>query len=61
MWKFDGIRINYTDGSWMLFRASGTEPKIRLYCEAKEIRRMKELVKKGKHLITDSINRTMKV
>ncbi|HJX22792.1 MAG TPA: phosphoglucosamine mutase [Candidatus Bathyarchaeia archaeon] len=60
MWKIDGVRVNYNDGSWMLFRVSGTEPKIRLYCEAKEIYKMNELVKKGKHLITDSINHVMK-
>jgi phosphomannomutase len=56
LWKFDGIRANYNDGSWMLFRVSGTEPKIRFYCEAKETRRMKELVKKGRKLITNSID-----
>ncbi|HYI13660.1 MAG TPA: phosphoglucomutase/phosphomannomutase family protein [Thermoanaerobaculia bacterium] len=30
----DGVKINFTDDSWILFRKSGTEPLIRIYCEA---------------------------
>ena len=30
----DGIKIHFTDDSWLLFRASGTEPLLRIYCEA---------------------------
>ncbi len=30
----DGVRIDYPDGSWILLRKSGTEPKIRIYGEA---------------------------
>lgn len=30
----DGLRVNYTDGSWLLVRKSGTEPKIRIYGES---------------------------
>ncbi|MDR1453090.1 MAG: phosphoglucomutase/phosphomannomutase family protein [Candidatus Margulisbacteria bacterium] len=32
--KFDGIKVHFTDESWILFRASGTEPLLRIYCEA---------------------------
>jgi len=56
IWTFDGVRINYSDGSWMLFRASGTEPKIRLYCEAKSTRKVKQLANKGTAFITNSIS-----
>lgn len=31
----DGIRIDYDDG-WVLLRASGTEPKFRIYSESKD-------------------------
>lgn len=31
----DGCKMVFTDGSWMLFRASGTEPLVRVYLEAK--------------------------
>lgn len=30
----DGVKINFKDDSWILFRKSGTEPIIRIYCEA---------------------------
>jgi len=30
----DGVKMNFTDGSWLLFRKSGTEPLIRIYCES---------------------------
>ena len=31
----DGVRIDYDDG-WVLMRASGTEPKFRIYSESKD-------------------------
>lgn len=30
----DGVKLNFRDGSWILFRKSGTEPLIRIYCES---------------------------
>jgi phosphomannomutase len=30
----DGYKFHLTDGSWLLIRFSGTEPVLRLYCEA---------------------------
>ncbi|HEX3068078.1 MAG TPA: hypothetical protein VHX14_05845 [Thermoanaerobaculia bacterium] len=30
----DGVKLNLADGSWILFRKSGTEPIIRIYCES---------------------------
>ncbi len=30
----DGVKVNFADGAWILFRASGTEPLLRIYCEA---------------------------
>ena len=30
----DGTRLDFTDGSWLLLRPSGTEPLVRLYAEA---------------------------
>ncbi|HEX8619560.1 MAG TPA: phosphoglucomutase/phosphomannomutase family protein [Thermoanaerobaculia bacterium] len=32
----DGVKMNFEDGSWILFRKSGTEPIIRIYCESPE-------------------------
>ncbi|MFW9961978.1 MAG: phosphoglucosamine mutase [Candidatus Sifarchaeia archaeon] len=36
--EVDGIRIDYKDGSYVLIRVSGTEPKARLYVGAKSQR-----------------------
>jgi phosphomannomutase len=30
----DGVKLNLGDDAWLLFRASGTEPVLRIYCEA---------------------------
>jgi phosphomannomutase len=32
--EIDGMKMNFADGSWLLFRKSGTEPIIRIYCES---------------------------
>ncbi|MER3479873.1 MAG: phosphohexose mutase [Meiothermus sp.] len=29
----DGVKWSFADGGWLLFRASGTEPVLRIYCE----------------------------
>jgi len=51
VWKYDGVRVNCKDGSWILIRASGTEPKIRLYAEAKNVERLREIVERGRRLV----------
>lgn len=33
----DGYKFTLTDGSWLLIRFSGTEPVLRLYCEAESL------------------------
>ncbi len=38
----DGVRVDYSDG-WFLVRASGTEPKVRVFSEAKTKERAKRL------------------
>jgi len=40
----DGVKLNFEDGSWLLFRASGTEPLLRIYCEAHSTDDVKELL-----------------
>jgi phosphomannomutase len=36
----DGVKMNFGDGSWILFRKSGTEPMIRIYCESPDASRV---------------------
>jgi len=50
----DGIRLNFEDG-WLLVRASGTEPKIRLTAEAKDEARLQEIYDDGLRAIKDCI------
>jgi phosphomannomutase len=39
--------MNYTDGSWLLFRKSGTEPIIRIYCESPDRERVQDMLQKA--------------
>ena len=32
--RLDGYHATLEDGSWLLVRSSGTEPLLRIYCEA---------------------------
>lgn len=50
----DGIKLNFKDG-WLLIRASGTEPKIRLTAEAKTEARVHQLYDSGIRAIKDCI------
>ena len=40
----DGIKLNFDDGTWILFRKSGTEPMIRIYCESPDEGRVQEML-----------------
>jgi phosphomannomutase len=40
----DGVKMNFADGSWILFRKSGTEPIIRIYCESPDAARVTEML-----------------
>ncbi|HKO54532.1 MAG TPA: phosphoglucomutase/phosphomannomutase family protein [Thermoanaerobaculia bacterium] len=40
----DGVKMNFADGSWLLFRKSGTEPIIRIYCESPDEQQVQEML-----------------
>jgi len=46
----DGLRLQFAD-SWMLIRASGTEPVIRVISESMSQKQSDELIRKGKKLV----------
>ncbi len=43
----DGVKFLFKDGSWVMFRVSGTEPITRIYCESKDPGRLQELIDEG--------------
>jgi phosphoglucosamine mutase len=48
--SLDGLRLQFTD-SWMLIRASGTEPVIRVISESMSQKQSDALIGKGKELV----------
>jgi phosphomannomutase len=49
--RLDGVKMILEDGSWLLFRLSGTEPVVRLYAEASTHEQLDRLVTAGEGLI----------
>jgi len=47
----DGFKLLLEDGSWLLVRPSGTEPKMRVYCEAASQERADALLAAGRELV----------
>ena len=43
----DGVKLLLGDAGWILFRASGTEPVLRVYCEATSTRLVDALLRAG--------------
>jgi phosphomannomutase len=43
----DGTKLFLSDGSWLLFRQSGTEPILRVYCETPSRNDLDELIQAG--------------
>ena len=48
---YDGLKLICEDESWLMFRASGTEALMRLYSEARTLKRSKELLELGGKII----------
>ncbi|MGB9668620.1 MAG: phosphoglucomutase/phosphomannomutase family protein, partial [Thermosulfidibacteraceae bacterium] len=44
----DGVKFILEDGSWILFRASGTEPLLRIYMESQDLSFLDELEDYGR-------------
>jgi phosphomannomutase/phosphoglucomutase len=52
----DGYKLVYPDDSWLLLRASGTEPVLRVYSDSPDRKRAENLVKKGIELVNEIVN-----
>ena len=53
--KIDGIKFRMNKNYWLLFRFSGTEPLLRLYCEASSPEILKETLKWSEDFINKAI------
>jgi alpha-D-glucose phosphate-specific phosphoglucomutase len=51
MKDFDGVKLTCANEDWLMFRPSGTEPLVRIYSEAKSLKRAKDLLEFGRNLI----------
>jgi len=51
----DGFKLLLADGSWLLVRPSGTEPKMRVYAEAGSRERVDDLLDAGRMLVADLV------
>jgi alpha-D-glucose phosphate-specific phosphoglucomutase len=49
--RIDGNKYLFEDGSWLLFRKSGTEPVVRLYAEAASMQQVDQLIGIGRDFI----------
>jgi phosphomannomutase len=47
----DGVKLTCANEDWLMFRPSGTEPLVRIYAEAKSLKRAKELLDFGRNFI----------
>ena len=48
---FDGVKLICENEDWLMFRPSGTEPLVRIYSEAKSLKRSKDILEFGRQQI----------
>ncbi len=51
----DGIKIVFDDGSWLMIRPSGTEPKVRFYIEARTEIEKKALFERAEKITREAL------
>jgi len=48
---FDGVKLICENEDWLMFRPSGTEPLVRIYAEAKSLKRSKDILEFGRQQV----------
>ncbi len=49
--RLDGVKLNLDSKAWLMFRPSGTEPLLRIYCEAQSQHEVKNLLNEAKSFV----------
>lgn len=49
--RLDGVKLNLADKAWLMFRPSGTEPVLRIYCEAQNSTEVKKLLQHARAFV----------
>lgn len=52
--RLDGYKLVFSDDSWVMFRASGTEPLTRIYCESRDQQTLDTLVQQCTQCVESS-------
>jgi phosphomannomutase len=47
----DGVKLNLSGNAWLMFRASGTEPVLRIYCEASTDAEVQTILLAARHFV----------
>jgi len=51
----DGMKLVFDDGSWLMIRPSGTEPKVRFYIEARTEQEKKDLFETAERMTKEAL------
>lgn len=51
--RLDGIKLNLSGQAWLMFRASGTEPLLRIYCEAGSHAEVQEILRQAGDFVAE--------
>ncbi|MGD0282595.1 MAG: phosphomannomutase [Dissulfurispiraceae bacterium] len=52
----DGVKVVFDDGSWLMIRPSGTEPKVRFYIEARTIQGKKAIFEAAERIAREALS-----
>ncbi|MDA8078436.1 MAG: hypothetical protein M0Z79_05800, partial [Nitrospiraceae bacterium] len=51
----DGAKLVFDDGSWLMIRPSGTEPKVRFYIEARTVEGKKAVFEAAERMTREAL------
>jgi phosphomannomutase/phosphoglucomutase len=55
--RLDGFKRVYADHAWIMFRASATEPAMRIFADAPVAERAEALVREGERILLEALKR----